>query len=307
MSPFVPAAPAIATGCSGVAEEIGAGENRGVQSATDRNPVLTQGLSRLSDGSYFPGMVCATQPVDPHQLARWMAMRRPSVGLPPGMWSPGWLMHRMLTRGDALRASASSPPRAASDHRSYSGEAAPASSGPGAQPTKMPDWWADVPLELKAAYWHVRVSGGDPLVLVEIAQALGSRASAHHLVDEGAAQATTVANSIALPELEPAVAPRRQGRRTAEHRGGGDSERAARRGRSRGPAWKVEQQLVNDLVAGIVDIHARRPVIAAHARALLAAHGFHYGSDYTRQRLDAVVQSAIQTARARLARARDPG
>lgn len=269
--------------------------------------MLTQGLSRLGDGSYVPGMVLATQPVDPHQLARWMAMRRPSVGLPPGIWSPGWLMHRMLTRGDAPRASASSPPEAASDHRSYSGEAAPASSGPGAQRTKMPDWWGDVPLPLKAAYWHVRLLGGDPLVLVEMAQAIGSRASAHHLVDECAAQATTVASSSALPELVPAVAPRRQGRRTAEHRGGGDSERAARRGRRRGPAWKVEQQLAIDLVAGVIDIDAPRIVVAAHGRALLAARGFHYGSDYTRQRLDAVVQSAIQTARARLARARDPG
>lgn len=107
---------------------------------------------------------------------------------------------------------------------------------------------------------------------------------------ESVEQPAAVVSSIALPDLARS-----------------DSERPGRRGRKRGPAWLIEPQLVSDLVAGVIDMNAPRTVVAAHGRALLAARGFHYGSDYTRQRLDAVVLSAIQTARARLARARDPG
>jgi hypothetical protein len=281
----------------GVAEEIGAGENRVVYSATDRNLMLRQvTLTRLDDGSYCPVMSLAIPPVDP-QLARWIGMRRQSKGLPPGGWTSGWLMHRVLTRGDARGASAPAtrsdrcpPPRPAPDHRSYAGEAAPASSGSGAQP-EMPTWWADVPWPLKSAYWYVRLLGGDPLLLVAIAQDLATPASANAFVDQHAAQATTVA-----PEPAPVVVQPRRGRLTTEHRGSGDSKPAARRGRRPGPAWGIEQQLVDDLVAGIVDMRARRPVIAAHARALLTARGFRFRVDYSRPALDGVVRAAVTTA-----------
>lgn len=163
---------------------------------------------------------------------------------------------------------------------------------------EMPDWWKDVPPPLKAAYWHVRLFKEDPLVLIAVAQDLASNNS----VADQAAQ-----RDLALPDEVPHAVQRTRARLTAERPARADSEGALRRGRKRGRAWEVEEQLVNELVAGVVDVGAQRAKVAAHARALLKARGVDYRIDYSRTQLDSVVRTAIRTAKDRLARGRGPG
>lgn len=308
----------------GLALLIGGGENLPmVERAIDRTPML---LGRngpgLVDGSSTRAERPSKYTVD-LQVARWLSTRLPIARFPPGVWHPGWLMDQLLRPGNPH--AGARPASQSSDHR-HAIESTPVPPNTGAVAGR-PEFWAPVPPRIKAEFWAA-CAKHDTVALMSLVARAPSQDRDAGAVTVGAVEqpvpvvATAIAQATSLPAAPQHRTERPEAERVTSHparpadrrrataRPIGSAyahpERRDRRGRKHGRAWAIEKQLVTDLIAGVVDIRAPRPKVAAHARALLAAMGIRCDVDYSRSQLDRLVVSAIEIARAHLVRAPEP-